>query len=537
MQTKNNKKKLNYEYLYQDLLNIDDDRLHDLAILKRDKKIADKNKLSSINFMNVKDEFTGKEIIKCEHLVKIYGNTLKKKIINDISFSIKDGDFIVIFGKSGSGKTTLLNILAGLLKQTSGTVEVLGKELNTMNHKEIYNFRTNEIGYVFQNYGLIPIVNVLDNICLGFVDRKYSKEQVFDFLKKLKMEHLAERFPHELSGGQKQRIAIARTLIKNPRIIFSDEPTGALDSEASKTIIKMFQKMNKNGRTIILVTHNEKLKEIANKIIRISDGKLIFSDKELKLENKEYISLSKKDFLDFVKTPKNPIVIETTNIVKSIKINKVLTPIISGINLKIYKNDFLVIFGESGSGKTSLLGLISALETPTSGDCVLLGTEINKFREKQLTSFRNKNVGYVFQSYGILDDINVLQNVLLNSSEKNKEYSLKLLKIVGLEDMIHVKAKKLSGGQQQRISICRALVKKPKLLFADEPTGAVDSETARSIIDLFQKINQYSDTTIIMVTHNKKLFEVGNRQIEIKDGLLISDIINKQIAINKIDWE
>lgn len=216
------------------------------------------------------------KIIECINVNKVFKNNSNEfKVLNNINFTIEEGEFVVIFGPSGSGKTTLLNIIAGLDFPTEGNVNIDGKDITTMNSKDLEHFRSFTIGYVFQSYGLISLVNCYDNICLGFVNRKYKKEEIMNLMKDLKIEELANRFPHELSGGQKQRVAIARTIAKNPKIVYSDEPTGALDEESSHIVIEMFKKMNKDGKTIVMVTHDERFEVYASTIIKIMDGKII----------------------------------------------------------------------------------------------------------------------------------------------------------------------------------------------------------------------------------------------------------------------
>jgi len=249
-----------------------------------------------------------KIILESINISKSYNfNNKKIDILKNINLSVKAGEFIIIYGTSGSGKTTFLNIMSGLLKPSDGKVIISGRNYSEMEETEKTKFRAKNISYVFQNYGLIPLINVLDNVLLASeASGKYKtrtrsspngdknlnlRKYAMEILKSLKIEHLANRFPSELSGGQQQRVSIARALVKHPLIIFADEPTGALDSYASGFVIEIFQGLAAKGYTIIMVTHDENLKEIADRIVYISNGtieKIVKNEKNLINKMKNY---------------------------------------------------------------------------------------------------------------------------------------------------------------------------------------------------------------------------------------------------------
>lgn len=235
-----------------------------------------------------------KAILKCENIqYKVNNGDLDQIILDDISFNIYKGEFVIILGKSGSGKTTLFNTIVGLIEPTSGNVFINNHNITIMSDDEKTYWRRYYFGYIFQNYGLFPTLNVYDNIVMSAnLIKMYSKnaKKYFDtdeqkqridkkfinnVIEKLKLKELQYKFPHELSGGQQQRVSIARIFIKKPEIIFADEPTGALDDETTQNVMKILQDLNNYGSTIVMITHNEKLTEYATKIIRISDGKIL----------------------------------------------------------------------------------------------------------------------------------------------------------------------------------------------------------------------------------------------------------------------
>lgn len=218
-------------------------------------------------------------VLKTINLKKHYGTAPNLvKALDGVNLDIEEGDFVSIVGTSGSGKSTLLHILGGLDKPTYGKVYVRGKDILNMNFEELTIFRRRYIGFVFQNYNLIPILNVQDNITLpieldgGKVDK--------DFLNKivniLGLEEKLNDLPNNLSGGQQQRVAIARALSTKPAIILADEPTGNLDSKNSMEVIGLLKTTSKIfNQTIVMITHNDDIAQLADKIIRIEDGKVV----------------------------------------------------------------------------------------------------------------------------------------------------------------------------------------------------------------------------------------------------------------------
>lgn len=218
------------------------------------------------------------EILKVENLTKIYGKGTTKVIaLNDVSFSVKKGEFVAIVGASGSGKSTLLHLIGGVDRPTSGKVFIDGKDIFNFDDDKLAIFRRRQVGLIYQFYNLIPILNVEENITLPLAldNRKVNKKVLDDMLKLLGLQNRRSHLPNELSGGQQQRTSIGRALITNPTIILADEPTGNLDSKASDEIVSLLKKSNKDlNQTIIMITHNMEIAKVADRIIKIEDGKI-----------------------------------------------------------------------------------------------------------------------------------------------------------------------------------------------------------------------------------------------------------------------
>ena len=220
-----------------------------------------------------------KVIVKAERLTKVYNKGVGGDVfaLRDVSLEIHKGELIAIMGASGSGKSTLMNILGCLDKPTEGSLFFEEKEVSKLDDKELASVRNKKIGFVFQSFNLLARTSALENVELPLI---YSDKVNITKLAKdaLDLVGLADRIHHhpsELSGGQQQRVAIARALVNDPDIIFADEPTGNLDSKSSYEIITLFQKLNKEGRTIVLVTHEQDIAEHAKRIIKVSDGKIV----------------------------------------------------------------------------------------------------------------------------------------------------------------------------------------------------------------------------------------------------------------------
>ena len=217
-------------------------------------------------------------ILKTNKLVKLYGEEPNiVKALDEVSININEGEFLAIIGTSGSGKSTLLNMLGGLDKPTSGNVFIGGKDLGKMRDEELTIFRRRNIGFIFQNYNLVPILNVYENIVLPIEldGMKVDKEYVDLIIDTLGLKEKLNNMPNNLSGGQQQRVAIARALATKPAIILADEPTGNLDSKTSMDVIGLLKMTSKKfNQTMVMITHNEEIAQLADKIIRIEDGKV-----------------------------------------------------------------------------------------------------------------------------------------------------------------------------------------------------------------------------------------------------------------------
>lgn len=227
-------------------------------------------------------------LIEVKNLKRTFDDGVKTYALKDATLTIKKGEFVAIMGPSGSGKSTLMHILGLLDRSTGGKFLFEGKDVTTFDDNELASFRNKKIGFVFQSFNLLQRTTVLDNVTLPLIysDNKVNtKKRAEEVLKSVGLEHRLYHFTNQISGGEKQRVAIARALVNKPSVIFADEPTGNLDSKSGAQIMEILQKLNDNGNTIILVTHETYTAQCAKRIIKLKDG-IIVSDEKIKHQRK-----------------------------------------------------------------------------------------------------------------------------------------------------------------------------------------------------------------------------------------------------------
>lgn len=230
--------------------------------------------------------------LEVKDLNKGFGDkTNRIEVLKNLSLNVEKGEFCVLLGPSGSGKSTLLNILGGIDYPDGGEVKINGEKMNSLNSKKLTMFRRNHLGYVFQMYNLIPDLTVRENIEVGaYLSKKPLN--LDELIETLGLKEHQDKLPSQLSGGQQQRTSIGRAIIKNPNILLCDEPTGALDYNTSKEILKLIEKVNqKYGSTVIMVTHNDAIKYMADRVVRLRDGQILknyLNDKKVKAEDLEW---------------------------------------------------------------------------------------------------------------------------------------------------------------------------------------------------------------------------------------------------------
>jgi len=233
----------------------------------------------------------------------------------------------------------------------------------------------------------------------------------------------------------------------------------------------------------------------------------------------------------------NPNVIETTNIAKKYVMGAEEIHALVSVSIKIQRGEYVAFMGPSGSGKSTLMNIVGCLDTPSQGQYILNGQDVSRMSDNQLAEVRNKEIGFVFQSFNLLPRASALDNVALPliyaglSKSERTERAMESLRSVGLADRASHKPNELSGGQRQRVAIARALVNNPSVLLADEPTGALDSKTSHEIMDLFEALYSKGNT-IIMVTHEEDIARYAHRIVRLRDGMIETDEVNTDITVH-----
>jgi putative ABC transport system ATP-binding protein len=231
---------------------------------------------------------------------------------------------------------------------------------------------------------------------------------------------------------------------------------------------------------------------------------------------------------------KGGILVQTIDLYKDYRIGKVLFPALRGVDVKIKDGEFTAIAGPSGSGKTTLLNIIGCLDTPTKGDVLINGTNINRLTSKEKASLRRNEIGFVFQTFNLIPVLTAYENVeiplilLETEANRKKDTITSMLEEVGLGEFINRRPNEMSGGQQQRVAIARALIKNPSIVLADEPTANLDSTTAKEILGLMQELNEKHETTFIFSTHDQLVMDFSRRTISLRDGKVVEDKTKKR---------
>ena len=219
------------------------------------------------------------EILRVENLTKVYGKGENEvRALDGVSFSVEKGAFVAVIGPSGSGKSTLLHILGGVDRPTGGKVFMDGKDVYAQNEEQLAIFRRRQVGLIYQFYNLIPVLNVTENITLPVLmdGQKVNQNRLAELMTTLKLTGRENHLPNQLSGGQQQRVSIARALAGSPSVILADEPTGALDSRTGREVLGFLKKLNREGDTVVLITHDNTIARKARRIVRLQDGKIIY---------------------------------------------------------------------------------------------------------------------------------------------------------------------------------------------------------------------------------------------------------------------
>ncbi|MEM7798434.1 MAG: ATP-binding cassette domain-containing protein [Chloroflexota bacterium] len=477
--------------------------------------------------------------------------------LKNISLDIYRGEFLGIVGRSGAGKSTLLNMISGVSDVTSGEVIFHNSDGSTvsvhdLNQNDLALWRGLNLGIIYQSFELMPMLDLVNNVMLpqdfsGLYRPSTSPGSAVDLLTQVEIGEHAYKIPAHISGGQKQRVAIARALTNDPNIIIADEPTGSLDSKTSETIFQIFEQLVDQGKTIVMVTHDQNLRGRFSRTLEISDGEITGEyharDFEFEADGEIVVQpISTHDHLpnqngQVSERPDEPIAIELQEVVKTYVGPAGEFTALKNINLDFRYGEFVSIVGKSGSGKSTLLNMLTGIDHPTSGTVTIHDTPVYEMSESERALWRGKTLGIVFQFFQLLPTLTLLENVMLPMDYCNvyrprerRQKGLELLDTVGLADFARKFPSAVSTGQQQSAAIARALATDPPIIVADEPTGNLDTRAADTIINLFKQQAE-AGKTILIVTHDPGLTQFTDRTITLADGRVVDRELEPELSI------
>ena len=497
--------------------------------------------------------------------------------LKDINVDINQGEFLGITGKSGAGKTTLLNMISGISELTSGEVLFHGPQngngrsenetvsIHTLNEDKLALWRGENIGIIYQSFELMPTLNLVQNVMLppdliGSYRPRRSKGKALELLELVEILEHAYKIPAHISGGQKQRVAIARALVNDPPLIIADEPTGNLDSVTAETIFQIFENLVKQGKTVVMVTHDESLAPRFTRRLHIVDGVVSAHPANgSALVSQTLVTIDVNP-----STPRSngrsPALLDAqapcVETVPEQKVSQRDHPafLLRGVD-KVYENaagkfvalksidmqidygQFISIVGKSGSGKSTLINMITGIDFPTAGEVVVGGQHIYEMSESQRAAWRGRNMGVVFQFFQLLPTLSLMENVMLPMDyckvytiQERPKRAMELLAMVGLEDQAHKLPTMVSSGQQQSAAIARSLATNPDIILADEPTGNLDSRSAETVLNLFEELAT-SGKTIMIVTHDPSITQRTDQTVILSDGEIIDQTVARALPL------
>jgi ABC-type lipoprotein export system ATPase subunit len=504
-------------------------------------------------------------IIQMQDVVKTYNSGDAPFVaLDNVNIDIVQGEFLGITGKSGAGKSTLLNMISGVSELSSGNIlfHWVGYEspspsipIHSLNEDKLAQWRGENLGIIYQSFELMPTLNLVENVMLppdflGSYQPVVSKKKALELLELVEIADHAYKIPAHISGGQKQRVAIARALVNDPHLIIADEPTGNLDSVTAETIFQIFEKLVAQGKTIVMVTHDESFAPRFSRRLQITDG--IVTDPSqndsspagqetapINLDRERAAHHLSKPRVEAVASAKEyhdqkpAIVLRDVQKVYENAAGKFVA--LKSINLQLNYGQFISIVGKSGCGKSTLLNMITGIDHPTAGDVIIGDEHIYKMSESKRALWRGKNMGVVFQFFQLLPTLTLLENTMLPMDYCNlypfaerPERAMELLSMVGLEGQANKLPTVVSSGQQQSAAIARALATNPSIILADEPTGNLDSRAADNILTLFEDLAKQGKTVLI-VTHDPSITQRTDQTIILSDGEIIDPTIARAL--------
>jgi len=448
-------------------------------------------------------------VIEADDLFRFYHpGDAEVRALRGASLTVEAGEIVALLGPSGSGKSTLLACLAGLDEPDGGLVTIDCQRMTRRPEQERAALRSRCIGFLAQSGNLFAHLSVADNIRLQMRLRgKSDRKRIFDLLTLVGLKDRATAMPATLSGGELARAGLAVALAADPPVLLADEPTAEVDAETENRILELLERRSATGKAALIATHSAALSAKASRVLRIADGRIadVAAPLAAKLAAHRSEPLRPSIHARPARSASRPPLIELREASRSFAGGGQTIRAVRDASCRIFEEDRIAITGPSGSGKSTLLNLMAGLDQPSAGEVGWPGLRAGE-------ALRPLKIGFVFQMPSLLPALSVIENVRLPieiaridpATVMSPAEALKRLFLADLADKL---PDQLSGGQMQRVALARALVTRPRVLLADEPTGQLDRETGRELIDALLAALEGTTTALVIATHDASVAE------------------------------
>ncbi|MFL5955430.1 MAG: ABC transporter ATP-binding protein [Gaiellaceae bacterium] len=483
--------------------------------------------------------------------------------LQGLSLRVEDGEVLTVLGPSGSGKSTLLRLLAGLERPSAGAVRVYGEDLGKLPSRRLANYRSSLLGYADQHYAraLAPELTARELVALQLglrgAPRSEREARADELLERVGLSAQRDRRPTELSGGEQQRVALCAALAHRPKVFLADEPTGELDAATAEQVYRMLDELVREHRcTTVIVSHDPESTRLADRIVRIRDGRV---SEEWSREGGEsdtivvgrggWLRLPEELLLragiggkatarfesgsvlvepvgDRAEAASDAAPVADTASPRGLVVEARglthgygSTEVLHDFDLELHGGRLHAITGPSGSGKTTLLHLLAGLEVPDGGTVTIDGTRLTALDRAGRAALRREKIAYIGQQAGLVPHLSAVENVELVLALRRlgggRVAALQALDAVGLGERATQRVGRLSQGERARVALARAIVVKPALLLADEPTSRLDGANAISVAILLGRLAQESGAAVACATHDPIVIEQAESEIRL----------------------
>ena len=508
--------------------------------------------------------------VELDHVFRVYPTEEGgSAALQGLTFTVREGEIVVVFGPSGSGKTSMLRILAGLDRPSAGRVDVLGVDLRRLRRRRLDDFRGRFLGYADQHYGsaLANELTARELIALPLglagTPRAAQLERADALLDVVGLADRGDAHPYELSGGEQQRIAVAAAVARRPRLLLADEPTAELDSRSAARVYGLIERVVRDeSASAIVVSHDPASVAIADRIVHVRDGRVsaetgrdgregesivvgrggwirlpeeflqrsrIVTRAQARVEGDEIVisgdesvpepSVGSDGARRRRRRGRTAPVAELRGVGKLFGSGPRATEVFDGFSARLTEGRFTVVTGPSGSGKSTLLNLLSGLEVPNEGEVVVVGEAMSSLDRTGRAELRRTRLGVIAQDAGLVPFLSAQENVALALAARGltdaeaETAAAEALDSVGLGELARQRVARLSLGERQRVAIARAVAGRPRLLLADEPTARLDAANAQQVGALLARLVDERGTTIVCATHDPLVIEQADEEL------------------------